>query len=520
MKSLPLIFLFIAIAFTGISQHNNIIIDNDNSGYNPCEPTIIIDPNNTNHIVGGAIIDRYYYSNDAGYTWETGHLTSPYGVWGDPVVIVDTAGSYYYFHLSNPIQGSWIDRIVCQKADQIGDQWGEGTYTGLNGTKNQDKHWAVVDQSNNNIYVTWTQFDTYGSNDTSDKSNIMFSKSTDGGQSWGDALRINEVPGDCLDDDNTVEGAVPAIGPNGKIYVAWAGPSGLVLNKSNDEGETWLNEDIFIADIPGGWAYSIPGIYRCNGLPITKCDLSGGPFHGTIYVNWSDQQNGEDDTDIWLVRSTDDGNTWSEPIRVNDDASGKQQFFTWMDVDQQTGYLWFVWYDRRNYDNNNTDVYMACSKDGGETFTNFKVSESPFIPWGHLFFGDYNNVSAYNNVVRPIWTRLEEGQFSIYTAIVDTALLGREEKLSMPFSMEQNYPNPLKESTYISFKLRKPMQVNLSVFDMYGRKMATLLENKYLMPGKYIEHLNVSDYSLSAGIYYFQLTDKNQVIKRKMVVSN
>ncbi len=175
------------------------------------------------------------------------------------------------------------------------------------------------------------------------------------------------MPGNCYDDDNTVEGAVPAVGPDGQIYIAWVGPEGLVFDKSYDEGVTWLDNDVFISDVPGGWAFDIPGISRCNGLPITKCDLSGGSNNGTIYVNWSDQRNGEDDTDIWLAKSTDEGETWSDPVRVNNDLAGKQQFFTWMDVDQVTGYLWFVWYDRRNYDDNNTDVYMPYHMTGVKT---------------------------------------------------------------------------------------------------------------------------------------------------------
>jgi hypothetical protein len=36
-----------------------------------------------------------------------------------------------------------------------------------------------------------------------------------------------------------------------------------------------------------------------TGLPVTKCDLSGGAYNGTIYVNWTDQRNGEDNTDVF-----------------------------------------------------------------------------------------------------------------------------------------------------------------------------------------------------------------------------
>lgn len=503
------------------AQHTNILIDDNQFGYKPCEPSIIINPKNTDHMVAGAIINRYYYSTDGGENWSIGFLESPWGVWGDPSVVVDTAGAYYYFHLANPPVGvgSWIDRIISQKLDQPGGSWEQKTFMGLNGTKAQDKEWPVIDRSNNNIYVTWTQFDDYASYSPDDYSNIHFSKSTDAGQTWSEAMQINEVSGNCVDSDNTVEGAVPAVGPNGEIYVAWVGPAGLVFDRSLDEGETWLEEDIFITDVPGGWDYDIPGISRCNGLPITKCDLSGGEHHGTIYVNWSDQRNGVDDTDVWLVKSTNGGDTWTEPIRVNDDPPGSQQFFTWMDVDQATGYLWFVWYDRRNYDDNNTDVYMAVSRDGGETFHNFKVSESPFYPETgfNIFFGDYNNVSAFNNVIRPIWTRQDAGELSVWTALVDPYIVGFEENIPSLLSLEQNYPNPFKVSTKIAYKIMEPGDVSLSIYNLHGEKVVQLFENKYHFRGKFIESFNPADHGLPAGVYFFRLSTKNEVLKRTMV---
>ncbi|MCD4663859.1 MAG: glycoside hydrolase, partial [Bacteroidales bacterium] len=335
--------LFLIISMCGIftinAQHTNILVDDVGSFMPPEEPTIIVNPKNTDELVAGSNIDNYYYSVDGGQSWSKGTLSSTYGVWGDPCVIVDTAGSFYFFHLSNPTFGNWIDRIVCQKTDSPGGTWTDGTYMGLNGTKAQDKEWAIVDRTNNNIYVTWTQFDDYGSSNPNDKSDIHFSRSTDGGETWTEALRINEISGDCVDDDNTVEGAVPAVGPNGEIYVSWAGPEGIVFDKSLDQGNTWLDNDIFVNDMPGGWAMNISGISRCNGMPVTLCDLSNGPYNGTIYINWADQRNGDDDTDIWLSKSTDEGETWSDPVRVNNDPPGKQQFFTWMAIDQINGYI-------------------------------------------------------------------------------------------------------------------------------------------------------------------------------------
>jgi len=147
--------------------------------------------------------------------------------------------------------------------------------------------------------------------------------------------------------------------------------------------------------------------------------MSVGSHRGTLYISWSDQKNGYDNTDVWISRSTDEGVTWSSPAKVNDDSGQKHQFFNWMTIDQSTGIIYIVFYDRRNYEDENTDVYMASSTDGGKTFLNERISDSPFFPLAETFMGDYTNVTAINGMVRPIWTRLDSNKLSIYTAIVD-----------------------------------------------------------------------------------------------------
>lgn len=391
---------------------------------------------------------------------------------------------------------------------------------GLNGDKDQDKEWPAVDPATNALYVCWTQFDLYDSSDPLDSTNIMFSRSLDGGLTWSDAKRINRTAGDCHDGDNTVEGAVPAVGPNGEIYVSWTGPEGLVFTKSTDAGITWPENNTFICDIPGGWDFAIPGISRANGLPVTCCDLSNGPYRGAIYINWSDQRNGNTDTDIWIVRSTDGGQTWTAPKRVNDDPPGKQQFFTWMTIDRSTGYIYIVFYDRRNYTNYYTDVYMAVSTDGGDTFTNFRVSETPFNPNTSLFFGDYTNISAVNGVVRPIWTRLHNGSISIMTALVDSLFTtsGPQKETPIPFSLEQNYPNPVHDVTTIKFRINKPAVVNLSVYDLYGHRVAILLPGVLMGPGRHVEQFDRRQYGLSPGFYYYSLVSGESSVMMKMLL--
>lgn len=516
MKKLILILLLL-VSLGLRAQFLNVKIGNFSG---PNEPSICINHKNTNEMMAGSNLNFWYYSEDGGYTWLSGVLSSPeYGVWGDPVIIADTAGDFYFFHLSNPAVGNWIDRIVCQKFDKQTKTWNNGSFAGLNGAKAQDKPWAVVDPVSNNIYVTWTQFDSYGSTNPDCQSNILFSKSTDGGASWSQAVKINEIAGDCIDSDHTVEGAVPAVGPNGEIYVAWSGPAGIVFTRSFDAGLTWPEQNIAVTPQPGGWDIEIPGVSRSNGMPITLCDLSQGPNRGAIYINYADQSNGSNDTDVWLVKSTDGGNTWSEPLRVNDDAPGKHQFFTWMAIDQSNGMLYCVFYDRRNHNNNATDVYMAVSDDGGLSFQNFKVSEEPFTPSSSgYFFGDYNNISAANNVIRPIWTRRESnGSLSIMTAIVDMNVVLPENK-AMLHELEQNYPNPFTNLTFFSYRIKKPSYVRLSVADIFGHELA-LLEGGRKEAGKYEMIFDNRLYHLAPGAYYLILQTQDQLSRRKMVLT-
>lgn len=405
--SMKKLFLLVAIipAVLFSQKYENVMISKSSPMRRGiCEPSISINKANPANVTAGAILDKVFYSNDTGKTWTADTLKSTYGVWGDPVLISDYAGNQYFFHLSDPTGKNWkseeiLDRIVCQKSEDGGKTWNNGSYMGLSHPKDQDKQWVAVDPETNTLYCTWTQFDKYGSKAAEDKSNILFSASTDFGESWSEAMEISQYAGNCLDGDSTTEGAVPAVGPDGEVHVAWAFDEKIYFDIIDPSGND-LVDDILIAEQPGGWDIDVPGLMRANGMPVTVCDLSDGPNHGTIYVNWVDNRNGN--YDVWLSKSTDKGKSWSEPQRINDDKTKRDQFFTWISCDPVTGHLYTVFYDRRNTKGNETEVYMAYSKDGGKTWKNEKISEKPFTPNDQVFFGDYNDIDAYNGIVRPI----------------------------------------------------------------------------------------------------------------------
>ncbi len=70
------------------------------------------------------------------------------------------------------------------------------------------------------------------------------------------------------------------------------------------------------------------------------------------------------------------------------------------------------------------------------------------------------------------------------------------------FSLNQNYPNPFNPSTKISFSLPLTSNVNLSVFNVLGEKVAVLI-NEVRNPGKY--DLNFNGSGITSGIYIYRI---------------
>ncbi len=523
-----ILFLFLVIFSASLysqSSYTNILISGIGG---PNEPSIMINPKNTNQIVAGANTDKIYRSSDGGQTWASSILTGTYTVWGDPCIITDTLGNFYYFHLVNG--GGFIDRMGVNKSTNAGVTWNAGTYWQFNPPKQQDKEWAITDFTHgprgNWIYVAWTEFDEYGSSSPSDSSRILFARSTDQGASFTGIKRLSRYGGNCVDEDYTTEGSVPAVGPNGEVYVAWSGPLGtnnfkLFFDRSTDGGNTWLENDIIAGTQRGGWDYLVSGIYRSNGLPVTLCDISNSPYRGTIYINYTDSA-GPADHDVMVVKSTDGGTTWSAPIRINDDPAGKEQFFTWMCIDQVTGYLYCVFYDRRNYTNTSTDVYLARSTNGGATWINERLSASPFTPNSGTFFGDYTNISAHNGVIRPIWIRLASGTLSCYTAIVNMPVGVEPVTTEIPdkFSIKQNYPNPFNPVTRIDFDIPAitgtQQDVSIKVYDILGNETAVIVNGK-LSPGSYKYEWDASAYP--SGVYFCKLVSGSYTNTIKMILT-
>lgn len=420
MKLIVSLFVLLLPIVSSFGQFKNIKLDEQSEGDYMCEPSIAVNPRNPLNIVAASVLNNIYFTKDGGATWQKREIKSSFGVYGDPALIADGGGTFYFFHLSDPTNGKGgydsekLDRIVVQRSNDGGDTWDDGTSIGFNHPKDQDKPWPGID-SKGNLILTWTQFDSYGSKDSACHSNIMLSTSKNGSK-WSDPIVVSQISGNCLDNDSTVMGAMPVITFDGKAFVTWAVNEKIYLDRSFD-GSLWLSNDIPILDQKGGWDLKIPGHERCNGLPVFMTDRSKTGFRGYLYLVWSDQRNGEADTDVWFSRSTNYGDNWSAPLNVSV-AKKNHQYLPWMAIDQSNGNIYVMYYDRSGSEDLKTEVYLAWSTDGGSTFKNTKISESPFVPGDQTFFGDYTNISAHKGIITPIWTRTDNGKTSVWTSVI------------------------------------------------------------------------------------------------------
>ncbi len=490
------------------------------------ELCIAINPVNPDILAVGANLKYHFRSSDGGATWTQNIMSSIYGVDGDPCVIFDADGNLFYSHLSY-LNGSWMDRIVVQKSTDGGLTWDDGLSVGYNPPKDQDKSWLVADRTNspyrNHVYVAWSEFDIYGSEAVEDSSRILFARTVDQGASWSTPLRISDRGGNCIDRDETVEGATPTVGPAGQVFMAWSGHGEIYFDRSFDGGQTF-GEDILITSQPGGWDFGIPGIWRCNGMPITICDTSNSPYHGRVYVVFSDQRNGTDNTDVFLCFSDDEGTTWSAPARVNDDTGQTQQFFPWFTVDPMTGTLAVVYYDRRNTEGDATEVSVAISNDGGQTFSSSIVSDDAFTPWSWVFFGDYIGIDSLDGTVHATWMSMDQGHLSVWVATLSNlSAVGPGTAPHTTTNLVMKVPSTIStRRTRISFTTYHDAPVTLSIFDLRGHLVQTLFsENR--AAGQYTEMWDGTDETgrnVASGMYLVNLRAGRDLVTRKVVIAN
>jgi hypothetical protein len=284
----------------------------------------------------------------------------------DPAVAVDASGTYYYSYGVSDGSSNGANAIsVASSSDGV--NWSLRTPVTFNsGGQFDDKYWIAADPNQTGkLYVGWDR--NKGNNQT-----LFVAVSSDGGNTWTSPIKVN----DGTSKFERVIYAFPAVDPrpgNGTVYMLWLdyAKNKIFVDKSTNGGLNW-GTDVAAATTHIGFGTDI----GCNGgRSMTPAPQMGIDGNGVIYLTYADKVGSgpvNSGYDIYLVKSSNGGATWSAPVRLNDDSTNTHQFNPALSVrPDTTGTLSVSWYDRRNDPSNNcsTDIYATVSTNGGASFS-------------------------------------------------------------------------------------------------------------------------------------------------------
>lgn len=315
---------FFAVALAGHTQEiTEVPVETDT--FDQSETAIAVDPLENQNLMAtwndfrlvydyNYVVPGYGFSSDGGYSWTTSYILHPDYLFGyDPSCAFDRYGYAFYCYCASNDDGGPTPVSVSRTPD-AGQTWNH--YEVHYGKT--DKPYMAVDNTGGSydgrIYVSWTDGTTINA--------IMFAYSPDQGETWykatlttgtqyGSSILSGPRAGAPSPTSPFVHFAVPAVGPDGEVYVAWLhnhldGTGTIELCKSIDGGDTfgdiidvaYVDQVVFNAGFKN---------LRIHSYPTIAVD----PNSGYVYVAYVQR----DDTDynIYFTRSTDGGQGWSVP---------------------------------------------------------------------------------------------------------------------------------------------------------------------------------------------------------------
>jgi hypothetical protein len=393
----------VAIQTNVDSNGNNIVGDAAN------EPSLAVDPTNPfRMVIGWRQFDTitsdfrqagWAYTTDGGEHWHFPGVIEPTHFRSDPVLCANADGVFFYNSLTN--EGDYYCKVF--RSYNGGQTWDAGTsaYGG-------DKQWMTVDPTNGigrgNLYAFWTEY--YSTCSTG-----HFTRSYDDGASFVDCTQI---PGSPM-------WGTFAVGSDGTLYVCG---DGFEFAKST----TMQN-----SSLPAAWQYNTtvslggsivmsagPNPGGLLGQVWLAVDRSGGPRNGYLYMLCSVDPPGSDPLDVMFSRSTNGGQTWSTPVRVNDDptTNGAWQWFGTMSI-APNGRLNVIWNDTRNHPGTYlSELFYSHSDDGGVTWSaneQLTTSFDPQIGWPvQNKIGDYSQLISDDRGADLAFAATFNGEEDVY----------------------------------------------------------------------------------------------------------
>jgi len=289
-----------------------------------------------------------------------------------------------------------------------------------------------------------------------------------------------------------------AVPRHGYRFAGWQGIS---------ESENESIEIILTADSRLDALFEPDELGAFSGLCINELlalNDQGHPDENGEYDDWIELYNESPDAiDIGGLYVTDDlsePGMWQIPATSPDSTTIQPGEFLllWADKDTDQGILHL----NIKLSGDGKQIGLARQTDEGFVFLDTVVfgSQTSNVSYGRFPDGGAN--FQFFTVPSPAY------------ANISTAITDESAKIPVSTELHQNYPNPFNASTVIRFRLQTESDVKLTIYDITGRKIKTLIDQR-LTAGEYSEFFDAAD--LSSGIYFYQLKTAAFEQNRKMI---
>ncbi|UCH93135.1 MAG: exo-alpha-sialidase [Candidatus Aminicenantes bacterium] len=275
-------------------------------------------------------------SNSLNFTIESNHtFYETMDISGDlehacPAITTDSTGNIYVVCNDTPF-GTREVYFICSTDD--GESWNQPA--NISNNLRDSAFPAIAVDTAGNINVVWSD-DTPGIYDT------YFIRSTDNGNSWCQPVNISNNSGNSWSSTIAVDNA-------GNINAAWfddtSGDWQIYFSRSTDNGVNW-SQPVTIANINDFDGES--------SIPIAVDSA------GNIYAAWYDDEEGPTGEEIFFSRSTDNGNTWSQPVNISNNSEYSENPAIAVDNADGINIVWSGATPDYNY-----DIYFSRSTDHG-----------------------------------------------------------------------------------------------------------------------------------------------------------
>ena len=476
MKTLLLVFFCIFPLFTSAQWQNDTRLSNDISISHTSlnNAWCIAANNNFVHIVytnsGDGVPGLYYKrSTDWGLTWET-EIQLANNLSFSFLPCISVSGLNVHVAWDDFRNGHY--EIYYKRSIDGGISWGADIRLTNNSAS---RYGPSVSVSAQTVHIVWDD-------ERDGNREIYYKRSTNGGLNWQPDLRLT---------DNSYSSSNPSVSVSGSLLIiVWQdsrnGQYQLYYKRSSDGGLIW------------GQDTRITNTTEFSGNPSVSVTGSN------VNLVWNDTRDGN--FEIYYKRSTDGGLNWDADDRLTNNSFDSE--FPSIAATGQGIHI--VWFDTRF---GNPEILGKRSTTGGVSWesdmrltSNTAVSREP-------------SVAVSGSVVNVVWSDTRDGNYEIYYKRDPTGnpigiqIISSE--IPNVYSLSQNYPNPFNPTTNIRFAIPISGFVKLIVFDIQGREVETLVNEK-LEAGVYTSGWNASE--MPSGVYLYKVEIATFSEVKKMIL--